>query len=236
MAYIETQRKIVYDTLKAFQGGRVTDESKVSERYVEDKLHDVRNSVIFRNFTGNKVRTKSVDNNWYQNFFASFNEEEQPEDAPFTVFRIPKVLNLPEGTGLMYVGGHFGTEQIPTVSSAAMLNSYLTHRDTKKRTFAYFMAPNELRVFNLASPDEIMVRAVFERPPEVAVFGKGFSQNKELLALENFRDNAYYPISGALLTPAKQELTKLVQTAFQTPVDRIDDSRQSTDYQRSDES
>jgi len=64
----------------------------------------------------------------------------------------------------------------------------------------------------------------------------GFSQNKELLALENFRDNEYYPISGALLTQAKQELTKLVQTAFQTPVDRIDDSRQSTDYQRSDES
>lgn len=231
MAYNETQRKIVYDILKQFQGGRVTDDSKVSERFVEDKLHDHRNAAIINYFTSGKVKTRFIDNAWFQDYVAEFDKDLQESEANYTVFEIPKILNMPRGAGLMYAGTEGGAEQIPTVSSTAMLNSYLSHRDTRKQTLAHFMAPNRLRVFNLSSPDSIMVRAVFERPPEVHIFGKGLTPNEELLELENFRDQEYYPLSGGLLMQAKQSLLKDLQVAFQMPVDRQTDSRQSTDYQ-----
>jgi len=229
--YRETLIKIIYDALKDFQGGRVTDDSKVSEQFVEDKVHDQRNRAIYRYYTSQKVRKKEIDTNWLQNFTATYDKSIQPEDpvCPYTVFKIPKVLDLPNNAGLTFVGGGDGMEPIAVVENIGHLNNALAHRDTKHQVMAHNMG-NELRVFNLERPNQVLIRGVFERPPEVAIFGQGYGKTKEDLEIDKFRREEYYPISGTLLSEVKQRVKKDLQLVFQMPVDRIIDDRQTTDY------
>lgn len=229
--YRETLIKIIYDALKDFQGGRVTDDSKVSEQFVEDKVHDHRNRAIYRYYTSQKVRKKEFDSNWLQDFTAEYKEGDQPNDpsCPYTVFKIPKVLDLPNNAGMPYIGGGDGIDHIPVLENFVKLNNSLAHRDTKYKPMALNLG-NELRVFNLHRPDQVYVPAIFERPPEVRIFGKDLSREVEELEIDKFRREEYYPISGTLLSELKQRLKKDLQLVFQTPVDRFIDDRHTTDY------
>lgn len=226
----ETLINIVYDVLKDFQGGRVTDDSKVSEAFVENKVHDARNRAIYRYYTSQKVRKKDLPPQWFQDFEATYDPDIQEDgDCPYTIFKIPKLLDMPDNSSAGYVGASSLLEPIPVEKNAGRLNSFLTHRTTKHDTMAVTLG-NELRIYNLFNPETVFLSAIFERPTEVPIFGKGYSENKKQLEMDKFRRNEYYPISGTLINEVKQRAKKEAQMAFGTPVDRFVDDRQTTDY------
>lgn len=225
----ETLAKIIYDVLDSFQGGRTTDDSKVSEEWVADIVHDERNRAIYRYYTSQKIREKEFDEYWTQGYTPQFDSEIQPKSEDYVVFQIPKVLDLPKNAGLFYVGGGGANNPISVVKNAGHLNNQLAHRDTKREPIAHNMG-NFLRIFNVQGVKEVYVRAIFERPPEVSIFDKGYSEEKQALEVNRFRRNEYYPLSGTLMTEVKERTKKRLQLAFQTPVDRYNDDVHTTDY------
>lgn len=201
-------RAIIYDILSVIRGSKVVDDERITEKQIENWIHQYRALFIKRDL--DKNRPANPD------YIQIIDDISLEYDSDMEMYRtsvdIPKTINLNNKSGFVFIGDTYGN-QIQLVPESRV-NWQKHKRFTQDSTLA-FLRDSRIYLSNPKALDTVSIRGIFEIPSEATIANGG-----------TYTYDTEYPIPIDVLPSLKREILKgELNIEWNAPSDEVNDAK-----------